>query len=521
MTETPIISAKHQALIVPYSEEMAGVFTGICRELDFQGTRKLVVPHNAFSHRVFRERGVELTAPITSYYSWNGGTPFAAQKKSAEMLTTQQRAYLLNAFGTGKTKTALWAADYLIQTKQIRRVLVVAPLSTLQSTWARETFQTTPGLRVSILYGTKEQRINALNKDADIYVINHDGVNTILNQLRAKKDLDLIIIDELAVYRNGSAQRTKNMGKLCTPNKWVWGLTGAPMPNDPTDVWAQCRLVTPWTVPATSRAWRDRTMTNVSSFTWVPKPHATAQAFAAMVPSVRYTLNDIVELPKVIERQIHITQSKQQEDIYRELCKRLVADLNQGHQVEAINEAAKITKLLQISSGAVYTSKGVVRLDPGSRLDELLQIIEETQNKVIVFANFKHTVEMVRERLEREKIAHEVVTGDTPHGERGRIFNEFQDNPFGPRLLLAHPQCMAHGLTLTAADTIVWFGPTYDLEIFDQANARIRRVGQKLKQQIIMLCGTKAESVAYKRLIAKQKMQGSLLDMFETSTKGN
>jgi superfamily II DNA or RNA helicase len=421
---------------------------------------------------------------------------------------------------TGKTKTSLWAADFLIRTKRIRKVLVVAPLSTLQATWAREAFKTTPGLRVSVLYGTKEQRLKALNKDVDVYVINHDGVATVFEALRKRKDIDLIILDELATYRNGGAIRTKMMGKLCTPEKFVWGLTGGPMPNDPTDVWAQCRLVTPWSVPSTMRAWRDKTMTHVGQFTWVPKPNATADAFAAMVPSVRYTLEDVMELPELIEREIIITQSDQQVQVYKELCRRLVADIG-NHQVEAINEAAKINKLLQISCGAVYTSKGVVHLDCENRLAALTEIISEAQHKVIVFANFKHTVEVIRERFEKEKIAFAKVTGDTPPKDRGQIFNDFQNNPFGARVLLAHPRCMAHGLTLTAADTIVWFGPTDDLEIFDQANARFRRVGQKRKQQVLMLCGTKAEQVSYKRLRTKQKMQGALLEMFEVNTKAS
>ncbi len=513
----PIISAKHRAIIVPYTAEFNTVFEG-SRVIDYQGSKRLVVDHSPFAHRFFRERGVTLPAPILTQYDWCGGTPFEIQKASAAMLTTQQRAYLLNAFGTGKTKTSLWAADFLIRTKRIRKVLVVAPLSTLQATWAREAFKTTPGLRVSVLYGTKEQRLKALNKDVDIYVINHDGVATVFEALRKRKDIDLIILDELAVYRNGGAIRTKMMGKLCTSEKWVWGLTGLPMPNDPTDVWAQCRLVTPWSVPSTMRAWRDKTMTHVGQFTWVPKPNAINDAFAAMVPSVRYTLEDVVELPELIEREVVIEQTPQQVLIYKELCRRLVADIN-NQQVEAINEAAKITKLLQISCGVVYTSTGTVRLNNEPRLEALTEVISEAQNKVIVFANFKHVVEVIRERLEREKISYRVATGDTPPKERGDIFNEFQDNSFGPRVLLAHPRCMSHGLTLTAADTIVWFGPCYDLELFDQANARIRRVGQKSKQQVLMFCGTKAEQVAYKLLLTKQKMSGSLMKMFEESTK--
>lgn len=517
-TLDPIISVKHRAVVLRHNVDLAQAFMGISNSLNYHGESRMVIPHNAFTHRVLKERGVVMKTPLESYYNFNGGVPFGVQIDSAAMLTTQQRAYLLNAFGTGKTRTALWSADFLIGAKQIRKALVVAPLSTLQATWAAEAFKTCPGLRVSVLHGDRKARLRALDKEADIYVINHDGVATILSELRAKPGLDLIILDELATYRNGTALRTKNMGKLCSPNKWVWGLTGSPMPNGPEDVWSQCRIITPWTVPSTMRAWRDKTMVPINQFTRVPKPHATDTAFAAMQPSRRYTLDDVVELPDVVIREIKVEQTEQQKLIYTELSKRLVAEVN-AEQVEAINEAAKINKLLQVSCGAVYTSKGAVRLDCEPRIEAVLEAVNETRNKVIVFANYKHAVAMLHERFEKEGIAHFMVTGDTSSKERGDIFHDFQSNPFGPGLLVAHPQCMAHGLTLTSADTIIWYGPTYDLEIFDQANARIRRVGQKHKQQVLLLCGTRAESVAYARLQTKQKMQNALLDMLENNSR--
>jgi SNF2 family DNA or RNA helicase len=513
----PILSTRHRAVIIPYSDEASTAFQDAV-PLNYSGSNCLVVKHDAYAYRWLRERNISLPTPIESAYDFCGGAPFDIQKKSAAMLTTNQRAYMLNAFGTGKTKTALWAADFLMRVGQIKKVLVAAPLSTLQQTWAREAFKTTPGRTVSVLYGTKEQRLRALAKDVDIYVINHDGIATVLSELRARTDIQLIIIDELAVYRNGGVIRTKNMAKLCSPNKWVWGLTGAPMPNDPMDVWAQCRIVTPWSVPATSRAWRDKTMVHINGFTWVPKPNAADAAFQAMVPNVRFTLDDIMELPELVIREVAITQSKQQADIYNELSRRLIADIN-THQVEAINEAAKITKLLQVSVGSVYSSKGVAHLDPGDRYDTLIETISNCTNKVIVFSLFKHVVENIDQRLTKENIPHWNVTGDTPKGQRDEAFRDFQDNPLGARVINAHPACMSHGLTLTAADTIIWFGPSYDLEIFDQANARITRVGQKHKQQILLFCGTRAEKIAYKRLQSKQKLQGSLLEMFEASSK--
>jgi SNF2 family DNA or RNA helicase len=163
----------------------------------------------------------------------------------------------------------------------------------------------------------------------------------------------------------------------------------------------------------------------------------------------------------------------------------------------------------------VYTDqKGVVRLDNTTRVNEVKDLIDESLGKVIVFANFTHAAEGLHQRLLKAKVDCALIHGGTNKTERDQIFSGFQHRS-SPRVLVAHPQCMAHGLTLTAANTIIWFTPTTSLEIYEQANARITRPGQEHKALIIHLQSTAIERRIYNRLQKKASIQGALLDMFD------
>jgi SNF2 family DNA or RNA helicase len=176
-------------------------------------------------------------------------------------------------------------------------------------------------------------------------------------------------------------------------------------------------------------------------------------------------------------------------------------------------------KLLQVSTGWVYKSDGTTAtLDNSNRIDALMDAIASTDRKVLVFVPFKHALAGVSEALTNDKIEHCVVSGDTPAGQRATLFNLFQ-NTGKYKVLAAHPQCLAHGITLTAADTCIWFAPITSLEIYDQANHRIRRVGQTHKQQIIHLQATPVEKKIYTMLRGKQKVQDMMLSLFEQSSK--
>jgi SNF2 family DNA or RNA helicase len=504
------ISHKHGMVAVPFRTDIANLFPHALRV-----GGSIVIPHHATETRLLRNFGLDVPAPILEHYDWRNGKPFDVQKKTAAMLTTNPRAYVLNGMGTGKTKAALWAWDYLRSTGEANKLLVTAPLSTLNFVWAREVFSTMADRKVQVLYGTKKRRLERLaDMDADIYVINHDGIGVIMDELMARTDIDSLVIDELATFRNPTAERTKLMRRLAGRMAWAWGMTGSPIPNEPTDAWAQCSILTPGSIPKRYTHFRDAVMTKVSNFKWVPKRDAIDEVYRVMQPAVRYSLDDVVELPDLIERTVDVEMGDKQAKVYKAMQDHAYAAIA-AKEITAMNAGAAMNKLVQIACGWVYTREhDIVPLDNDARLTALSDVVASAERKIIVFVPFKHALAGISERLTKDGVDHAVVSGDVSKAQRDVIFSRFQ-NTTGCRVLAAHPACMSHGLTLTAADTIVWFAPIADLEIFSQANARIRRIGQKHKQQILMFQGTKVEQILYRKLVAKQKVQNALLQLYE------
>jgi SNF2 family DNA or RNA helicase len=452
---------------------------------------------------------------LSSGYDYCGGTPFDIQKKTVELLTDNPRCYVLNSMGTGKTKAALWAFDYLRRRGSAHKLLVVAPLSTLTFTWAREIMETVPHYKVGLLHASsKNKRLEVLDdKTVDIYIINHDGVGLLVHELVSRKDIDVLCIDELAVFRNKS-QRTKAMAHLAAAKGIVWGMTGSPTPNAPTDVWNQAKVITPHTVPKFFGQFRDLVMLKVSQFKWVAKKDANQKAMAALQPQVRFTLDDIMELPSFVSRQQQTEMGKHQAEVYKAIRLAAYAETQQG-TITAANAGAIVNKLLQISLGWVYKSNGSeVTLDGTDRLDSLVDVIQSGSHKTIVYVPYKHALRGVVERLTADGISVEQVDGETTPKDRNRIFNAFQREA-EPVVLAAHPKCVAHGVTLTAADTIVWFGPMASSEIYEQANARIRRVGQQHKQLFLHFWATPMERRIYSLLTKKILQQDDLLKLLE------
>lgn len=503
---------------MPFAENVQNLFPS-AKRLDFDGQPHLLLPHRPTETFLLRRLGYDVPAPILTHYGWSGGHPFASQKSTAALLTLEQRAYVLNGMGTGKTKSALWAFDYLRSNNVCGKMLVSAPLSTLNFTWAREVFNTLPHRKCVVLHGSKQQRLDKLNDpDAEIFIINHDGHKVILDALMKRTDINVLCIDELAVFRNGGSSRTKLMKKLCDRMEWVWGMTGSPIPNAPTDAWSLARLVTPSRVPKFFGHYRDELMKKITPFKYHPKPDAVDKAFSTLQPAVRFTLDDVVELPECVERTIDVDMGPKQSKIYKALVDQCYAAV-QSHEITAANAGAVMMKLLQVSTGWVYSKdKNIVALDNTKRIEALIDAINATDRKVLVFVPFKHALEGISQALTSEGIEHATVDGDTPIKERSRIFNLFQ-NTSKYRVIAAHPQCLAHGITLTAADTIIWFAPVTSLEIYDQANHRIRRVGQQHKQLLLHLQSTPVEKKIYKMLQGKQKVQNQLLGLFEDHTE--
>lgn len=512
------VSVKHKAIAVAATTAVRNLFPS-AKEVTLAGSPHLVVPHRPAETFLLRQLEFDAPAPILCNYDWPGPQPpFDVQKKTCALMTMNERAYVLNDMGTGKTRSAIWSIDYLMGAGVIEKALVVAPLSTLSFTWGREIFQTIPHRRFAILHGSKAKRLEMLaDPEIDIFIINHDGLKVVIDEITQRVDINCLVIDELSVYRNGQSERTKTIRKLAARMLYCWGMTGSPIPNSPTDAWGQASVVTPNNIPRYFGRFREALMTRINQYKWAPKQDAVDQAFAVLQPAVRYTLDDVVELPECVERTIDIELGTKQAKVYRQLMEHCHAAVA-SKEITAANAGAVMSKLLQVATGWVYSAdKGVVPLDNDKRIEALMDIIADTDKKLLVFVPFKHALEGISSALTREGYEHAVVSGDTAATDRAQIFNLFQ-NTEKYKVLAAHPQCLAHGITLTKATTIVWFAPVMDLEIYEQANRRIRRVGQKLKQQVIHLQSTPVEKKIYGMLQRKQKIQSQLLTLFEEAS---
>lgn len=515
------ISQRHQALVIPHDPRVINLFPH-AKLIAQNEVPRIVLPHGLDETRLLRNLGLDVPAPILWHYgfpSGDGRRPFESQRTTCAMMTVEPRAYVLNGLGTGKTLAALWAFDFLRKVGKAKRLLISGTLSTLTRVWAQEIFLHLPHLSAVVLHGSAERRKKLLAEDHDVYIVNHDGMRVIERELRARTDIDCVVLDELALFRNGSAERSKTCRRIIRDRTWVWGMTGSPTPKEPADAYGQIALLTPGNLGDMGYVrFRESVMKRVSDFKWVAKPEANAVVHAYMQPSVRYSLDDVVELPPMVEQTRDVDLSPTQTQVYDALEKHAIAKLSEG-DVVALNEVACRIKLQQVACGWVYTvTRGVSCLDPAPRLEAMRDVIDEAAAKVIVFVPFIHTLTGIAAYLTKHKYDFATVSGDTPARERDKIFNKFQGTS-SIKVLVAHPKCMAHGLTLTSADTIVWYAPTDDLETFDQANARIRRPGQTRRQLMVMLQGTAIERRTYQRLRAKQSLQGLLLEMYEIQTK--
>lgn len=491
--------------------------------VDHKGQQLVAVPHRPDETRVLRNLGFEVPDPMPIHYKWPKVSgrydPFNAQRETASFLAMHSRAYCLNGMGTGKTNSALWAYDYLRRTKQVTKALVVCPLSTMERTWADSVFQTFPHLDCAVLHGTRERRLKLLKQDVNLYIINIDGLPAIKDELAKRPDIDLIVIDELALARNSSTERWKILNTICNKQsvRRVWGMTGSPTPNAPTDAWAQCRLVTPDNplVPKYFSAFRDKVMRQLTQFKWVPRAEANDVVYQMMQPAIRFSLDDCTDLPEqmILTREVEMTT--EQKKAYKDMLSKLATEY-QGGQILAVNEAIKANKLIQIACGVAYGTGGEeVVLPAKPRLDVLKEIIEESEGKVIVFVPLTGALESVADELRKDWTV-ETIHGGTSKNERDRIFGEFQKFP-NPRVLVANAATMSHGLTLTAATTIVWYAPVHSNEVYEQACARVRRPGQTRTTVIVHIAGSDVERRVYKRLQDKQSMQGLLLDMMKNA----
>lgn len=508
-----------KSLVIPYRQDVASMVPA-ARVFDYKGSPHLLVPHGVDETKFLRNLGIKAPSPVSAYYQFTG-TPFPSQEITAARLALMPRGYLLSDMGVGKTRATLYALDYLIGAGIVRKVLIVSPLSTLSTVWERELFTLFPQYTAAVLHGPKKKRLVELARDVDFYIINHHGPGVLKDDLVARTDIDAVVVDEVATFRKRNTDLWRNLNVVLKGRKYVWGLTGSPTPQAPTDAFGIAKLITPGTVPKTFTEFRNMTMLQVSQFKWVPQRNAADVVFDVLRPAIRYTREQVLpQLPKTTVTYRTIKMGTTQVRAYDRMFKDLRVQWLSG-DITAANEAVKAMKLVQIAIGVAYDDAGnSVTFNNTDREKELCNICDQTTRKILAFVPYKNIIPKVSAALTKHGVTHEVMTGETSKRDRDIIIGHFR-NHADPRLILAHPGTMAHGLTLVEADTIVWIGPITSAEIYDQANARVTRPGQKYNTHIIHLMGCDVEKRMYARLVQRLNMQGVLLDMFKAATQGS
>lgn len=488
------------------------------RMLQHKGVEAVVMPHRVDEVAVLRNLGIEAPSPILHYYDWPGRfTPFSHQRDTAAFLTLHRRALVLNEIGTGKTQSALWAADYLMKAGAVRKVLVLSPLSTLERVWGDAVFLEFFNRTAVVLHGSAKRRLDLLKQDHDFYIINHDGFSIISEA--AVGMFDLVIVDEAAVMRNPQTTRYKVFSKWVArhPHLRLWLMTGTPTPNEPTDAWALAKLVGSPFCTSSFTAFREQVMMKIGQYKWVPRPTSVETVRHILQPAVRYTREECLDLPDTVFQTRTVALTPEQRKHYATMMKHFITEA-EAETITAVNEAVKIQKLVQISCGVAYGDDGQdIEIDCSPRVNLVCEVIEEVGGKVIVFVPLTGTLKM----LERELSKHwsvGVVNGAVSANDRNQIFRNFQEGS-DPKILLAHPATMAHGLTLTAASTVIWYGPITSNEMYVQANGRIERIGKRHTSNVIHIEATDLERKMYERLKGKQRLQGLLLEMIQKETR--
>lgn len=406
--------------------------------------------------------------------------PHKYQRIALERIYDTPRVGLLLDMGLGKTVITLTAIEDLIYNRfEVEKVLVIAPLRVAEDTWSRESqkWDHLQHLRISKILGNPTQRRKALAQDADIYIINRENVVWLTNELSSVGnawDFDMVVIDELSSFKSSKAQRFRALKKYITRSKRVVGLTGTPAPNGLIDLWSQIYLLDGGErLGKTVTGYRERYFlpdkrNQTTIFSYKPKEESEKAIYDKISDiCVSMSAVDWLDMPERIDNVQHVQLSAAELKLYEEFEKEQYLEFMQG-KVTATSAAALTNKLLQFSNGAMYLDGGSYKVTSDKKLDALAEIVDTSQGQpILCFYSYRHDCERILKKFKNAKKLESAA--DIEAWNNGDI-----------PLLLAHPAGAGHGLNLQAGgNIIVWFGLTWSLELYQQANARLYRQGQQ------------------------------------------
>lgn len=441
--------------------------------------------------------------------------PHEYQRRDIERVIRQKHIGLFLDMGLGKTVITYTAIQRLLVNFAIYKVLVIAPKRVAEDTWSREheKWDHLSGIRVSKVLGTRRQREAALEADADVYVIGRDNTRWLVEYYGKAWPFDMVVIDELSSFKNPKSQRFRALRKVIAKADRVVGLTGTPSPNGLIDLWAQVYLLDQGErLGKTLGSYRTKYFYPGASngnvvYKWALRRGASA-AIKDKIKDICISMSakDYLTLPERIDNEIRIRLTDKDMATYRQMEQDQLIRI-QGENVVALSASAVMIKLLQMANGAVYSDTGeVVKVHPW-KADALAEIADTSETPVLVFYSYKHDLTAIKGKIPE---ARELQTAeDISDWNAGKI-----------RVLLAHPASVGYGLNLQdGGSTIVWYGLTWSLELYQQANARLHRQGQQRPVIIHHLIaeGTVDEQVM-RALKFKDTSQQALLDALKERT---
>ena len=437
--------------------------------------------------------------------------PYAHQEVTTNFIVKTKTCMITSDPGTGKTRAVLDAHVILGG-----KTLVLAPLSILEAAWGEDIRKFQPHIKYGVAYAKNRAKI--FEDDTNEMVItNFEAVNFLQKNPQYCKQFDTIVIDEFTAFKNREAKRSKNLKKIISYFTNRIAMSGTPNSNTILDIWHPAFLVDGGARLGTRfYAFRHQACTpkfNGFANEWVDKPgieEAVANKLSDI--SIRYALSDCIDLPDNIVRTVNTRLTPNIQKQYKTLADESVLYTKSG-TVNAINAAARVKKLLQLVTGAIYDEDGVVQFVHQERYDIVMTLVSQRAHSLVAF-NWRHERDALVEMAQKEGMSYEVIDGTVPAERRKDIVSRYQAGQI--KVLFCHPQSASHGLTLTRANTVIWCSPTYNAEHYQQFNQRIYRAGQTQKTETILIQARGTwEPEVYKKLNTKLGRMENLLHILK------
>lgn len=439
------------------------------------------------------------------------------QEYAIKFIESHPISALFLDMGLGKTSITLTAVNELLfDSFEVRKVLVIAPLRVARNTWCDEIkkWDHLRNIKYSIVVGTEKERISALNEKDDIYIINRENIDWLVNKSEYKFDFDMVVIDELSSFKNHQSKRFKSLMKIRPKVKRIVGLTGTPSSNGLMDLFAEFKVLDlgerlGYFIGQYRNTYFKPDKTNGAIvYSYKPLPNAEDSIYERISDiTVSMKASEYLKMPELVISNYQVEMSENEKKRYDEMKKNLICEIKDG-EITVSNAGSLSNKLSQFANGAVYDDEQNIVEIHSRKLDALEDIIESMNGKPLLVAYwYKHDLQRIKKRFD----VREIKTGkDIADWNKGKI-----------PVALIHPASAGHGLNLQqGGSTLVWFGLTWSLELYQQTNGRLYRQGQKntVVIQHIVTKGSIDEQIL-KALERKNKTQEDLIEAVKANLK--